>query len=349
MKRKNDDFLRPRGKSLLTIVVGGFYGDEGKGKIVGCLATKRQYDYVVRAGGGPQAGHTVTDGKKVTQIPSGFIAPDAKLLIGRGTVINPDVVLREIETYGVGGRIGIDYGCTIIEGPKHIEQERELVERIGSVGTGTGPARVDRLLRKAKIAKDIKALRLYLVDVAAEVNRAINLDKRILVEGVQGYCLSLLNYKFYPYVTSQDTTASQFAVDVGIGPMAIDEVVVVYKAYVSRVGPGPMRFEWAKEQRDARGTEERGTVSGRLRRLGDFDKNLAKESLSRNTGTHAAITCIDRLFKGNAGVKEFDQLTKEAKDFIEKLNTLFKKASKYYRGIAAISTGPNLEDTILLV
>lgn len=347
MKRKSEGFSRPQGKSLLTIVVGGFYGDEGKGKIVGCLAVKRQYDYVVRAGGGPQAGHTVTDGKKVTQIPSGFIAPDSKLLIGRGTVINPDVVLQEIETYGVGSRIGIDYGCTIIE-PKHFEQERELVERIGSVGTGTGPARVDRLLRSAKIAKDIKALKPYLVDVASEVNRAIKLGKRILVEGVQGYCLSLLNYKFYPYVTTQDTTASQFAVDIGIGPMAIDEVVVVYKAYVSRVGPGPMRFEWTEEQKKQYGIEERGTVSGRIRRLGDFDKNLAKESLSRNTGTRVAITCIDRLFKGNAGVKEFDQLTKEAKDFIEGLNTLFKKASNYYSGIAAISTGPNLEDTILL-
>ena len=48
----------------VNIVVGGFYGDEGKGRIVGYLAVKDNPDYVVRAGGGPQAGHTVTKGKK---------------------------------------------------------------------------------------------------------------------------------------------------------------------------------------------------------------------------------------------------------------------------------------------
>lgn len=346
MKKNREDNLRAQDGALLTIVAGGFYGDEGKGKIVGCLAVKRQYDYVVRAGGGPQAGHTVTDGKKVTQIPSGFIAPDVKLFIGRGTVINPDVVLKEIESYGVGSRIAIDYGCTIIES-KHLEQERELVERIGSVGTGVGPARVERLLRSAKIAKDIKALKPYLADVADEINRAIMSGKRILVEGVQGYGLSLLDHRFYPYVTTQDTTASQFAVDVGIGPKAVDEIIVIYKAYVSRVAKGLMRFEWTEEKKKQYGIEERGTVSGRIRRLGDFDKELAKESLIRNTGTHAAITCIDRLFKGNANVREFDQLTKEAKDFVEGIDVLFKKVSKHYKGIIAISTGPNLEDTIL--
>ena len=74
---------------MLSIVVGGFYGDEGKGKIVGYLASKDKPDFVVRAGGGPQAGHTVTDGKKVTQIPSGFINPSPNLVVAIGTVINP--------------------------------------------------------------------------------------------------------------------------------------------------------------------------------------------------------------------------------------------------------------------
>ena len=75
-----------------SIVVGGFYGDEGKGRIVGYLAVKDNPHCVVRAGGGPQAGHTVTRGKKVTQIPSGFINPSSRLLVGRGTVINPAII-----------------------------------------------------------------------------------------------------------------------------------------------------------------------------------------------------------------------------------------------------------------
>lgn len=331
---------------MLNMIAGGFYGDEGKGKIVGYLAMKDNPDIVVKVGGGPQAGHTVTNGKKVTQIPSGFINPDSRLLIGRGTVINPSIVLKEIEQYDIEeDRIGIDYGCTIIE-PKHIKQEQELVKRIGSVGTGTGPARVDRVLRKAMIAKDIEALKPYLTDVACEVNKAIKSDKEILVETVQGYGLSLLNYKFYPYVTSQDTTASQFAADIGIGPKAIDEIIVIYKAYVSRVGKGPMQLEWTEKEMKERKIEERGTVSKRLRRLGDFDKVLAKESLIGNTGTQAAITCIDRLFDGNSNIKEYDELTKEARDFIEDKDLFFKNESKYFKGVTLISTGPNTEDTI---
>lgn len=329
----------------VNIVVGGFYGDEGKGRIVGYLAVKDNPDYVVRAGGGPQAGHTVTKGKKVTQIPSGFINSSSRLLIARGTVINPEIVLKEIERYGVEDRIGIDYGCTIIE-PQHLEQEKELVDRIGSVGTGTGPARVDRILRRAKIAKDVESLKPYLTDVGGEANEAIKSGKRILVEGVQGYGLSLLNHEFYPYVTSQDTTASQFAADVGIGPKAIGEIIVVYKAYVSRVGKGPMRFEWTEEQAQQHGIYEKGTVSGRPRRLGDFDKDLAGKSLIGNTGTQAAITCIDRLFEGNSGVREFDKLTKEARDFIRDIDAFLKEKSAYFNGITLVSTGADLEETI---
>jgi adenylosuccinate synthase len=331
---------------MLVIVAGGTFGDEGKGAVIGKFAMHYNVDIVVRVGGGPQAGHTVTNGKKVTQIPSGFVNSDSRLLIGRGTVINPDIFLEEMRTYCVGNRLGIDYGCTIIE-PEHIERERELVERIGSVGTGTGPARVDRILRKAKLAKDVEALRPFLTDVAEEVNDAINRNRKILIEGVQGYGLSLMNYKFYPYVTTQDTTASQFASDVGIGPKAIDEVVVVYKAYVSRVGKGPMK-EWTLEEKAKYKIEERGSVSGRVRRLGSFDKDLARESMMGNTGTYAAITCIDRVFENNSGVRNFDKLTMEAQEFIKDLNSFFKKGSKYYEGIALISTGPNLEDAIYL-
>lgn len=330
---------------MLSVVVGGFYGDEGKGKTVGYLAVKDDADFVVRAGGGPQAGHTVTKGMKVTQIPSGFINIKSRLLIGRGTIINPEVVLEEIEKYDVSERIGIDYGCTIIK-PEHKRRERELVERIGSVGTGTGPARVDRVLRKAVIAKDVEELKPYLTDVGLEVNEALMHDKNILVEGVQGYGLSLLDYRFYPFVTSQDTTASQFLADIGVGPKAVDEVYVIYKAYISRVGKGPLPTEWTIEEVMRHGIEERGTVSGRVRRLGDFDKEMALESLTRNTGTQAVITCIDRLYKGNNGVSKYKKLSKKARAFIEDIDSFLKENSSYFKGVTIISTGPDLEDMI---
>ncbi|MEK6932248.1 MAG: adenylosuccinate synthetase [Nanoarchaeota archaeon] len=329
---------------MLNIIVGGFYGDEGKGKVVGYLSLKDNFDYIVRAGGGPQAGHTVTNGIKVTQIPSGLVNKNSRLLIARGTIINPDIVLSEIKKYGVENRIGIDCGCTIID-PEHLELEKELVQRIGSVGTGTGPARVDRLLRKGKLAKDIYTLKPYLTDVSREVNDALKNNKKVLVEGVQGYGLSLLNYKFYPYVTSQDTTSSQFLADTGVGPKFVDEIFITYKAYVSRVGKGQMN-EWSEEEKLKYGIREYGTVSSRPRRLGNFDIDLAIDSLIGNTATQGAITNIDRLFKGNDNARDFNKLTKEAQDFINKINEKLKKESRFFIGITLISTGSNLEEMI---
>ena len=331
---------------MLSMVVGGFYGDEGKGKIIGYLSKDEEVRIAAKVGGGPQAGHTVEEGKSVCQIPSAFINSDVRLLIGRGTVINPEIVLEEIEKYDVGDRLGIDYGCTVIE-QNHIDREKgDLVGRIGSVGTGTGPARVDRLLRKSKTAEDVKSLEPYLTNVSKEISDALKSDIRVLVEGVQGYGLNLMNYKYYPYVTSQVTTASQFCSDLGIGPKAVDEIYVVFKAYVSRVGKGPMNYQWSEEECKRHGIEERGTVSGRPRRLGDFDKDMARDALVENTGTQVAITCIDRLFEGNYGVKEFDKLTEEAQYFINDISLSLKESSQYFKGVSLISTGPNSEHTI---
>lgn len=330
---------------MITIVVGGFYGDEGKGKIVGYLATHDKAQIVVRAGSGPQAGHTVTPTVKVTQVPSGLVNPKARLLIARGTLISPEVFLKEVKENNLEGRIFIDRGCTIIE-PKHIKAEEELVKRIGSVGTGVGPARVDRVLRSAKLAKDEPRLKKYLTNVADEVNTAAEKNKNILIEGVQGYGLSLLDEKYYPFVTSQDTTASQFAADTGIGPKLVDNVVVIFKAYVSRVGTDPKYKPWSSAKEAKMGISERGSVSGRKRLLSDFNYNMAAEAIQANTGTESVITCLDRLFPGNENVTDFKKLTPAAKAFIKDTEGKIKKLSKRFSSFGIISTGPDLNDVI---
>ncbi len=330
---------------MVTIVVGGFYGDEGKGKIVGYLATHDKPQIVVRAGSGPQAGHTVTSKIKVTQVPSGLVAPKARLLIARGTLISPDIFLREVKENNLEGRIFVDRGCTIIY-PHHIKDEEDLVKRVGSVGTGVGPARVDRVLRSAKLAKDEPSLKKYLTDVAEEVNTAVGKKKNVLIEGVQGYGLSLLDYRYYPYVTSQDTTASQFAADTGIGPRLVDHVVVIFKAYVSRVGTDPSYKEWSEAKAAKMGIEERGSVSGRKRRLSDFNIQMAAEAIVRNSADMAVMTCVDRLFPGNENIREFKKLTQSAKVFIKNIESQIKKKTPGFSGFQILSTGPDLNDVI---
>ena len=100
------------------IVIGGFYGDEGKGKLISYLALKDKPSILVRAGVGPNAGHTVEfQGRiyKLRQLPCGFVSPKTRLLVGSGVLVNPDILLKEIEETQTQDRIGLDARCGIIE------------------------------------------------------------------------------------------------------------------------------------------------------------------------------------------------------------------------------------------
>ena len=124
---------------------------------------------------------------------------------------------------------------------------------VGTTGTGTGPANSDRALRTLKLAREVPELLQYLGDVSSIVNEVYRLKKiQVLVEGTQGTYLSLYHGS-YPYVTSKDVTASGICSDVGIGPKSIDEVLVVFKSFVTRVGAGPLLNEVTPEEAVARG------------------------------------------------------------------------------------------------
>ncbi len=326
------------------IVAGGFWGDEGKGKIIGYLALHDKPKIIARAGVGPNAGHTVIfEGKKygLRQIPCGFVRKDARLLIGPGVLINPEVLLKEIEETGAGDRLGVDRRCAVIEA-RHIELDRtseHLKKKIGSTGTGCGPANVARVSRLAKLAGDIADLKPFLADVPLEVNESISRDELVLIEGSQGFGLSLI-HGTYPYVTSKDTAASSLAADVGVGPTKIDEVMVVFKAYISRVGSGPFATEMPLEEAEKLGIVEYGTVTRRRRRIGKFDFDLAKRSVMINGATQLVISCLDRLFKGCDGVRSFDKLPADAREFVEHVE------SELGVPVTLISTGPGIDDTI---
>lgn len=329
---------------MVVVIVGGQWGDEGKGKIVSYLCLHDKPDIIARAGVGPNAGHTVTyKGKKygVRLAPSGFVYEKARLLIGAGVLINPEVLLKEIEELGLEKRIGVDYRCGVIE-EKHIKEDTSSVHlsrRIGSTGTGCGPANMERAKRTLKLAKEIKELEPYLTDVPLEINQSISQGKKIFIEGSQGFGLSLY-YGTYPYVTSKDTTAGTAAVDVGVGPRKVKEVIVVFKSFPSRVGSGPFPTEISREEAEKLGIVEYGTVTGRRRRTGLFDFELAKYATMINSASQVAITCMDYIDKNCRGVKSYDKLSDKAKEFVEKVE---KELST---PVTLISTGPELEDII---
>ena len=187
-----------------TVVIGGFFGDEGKGKIISYLALHDKPTIVVRGGAGPNAGHTIKDSDKtykVRMLPSGFLNKEPKVMIGPGVVVNPEVLLKEISDFGVEGRAFLDNNCGIIE-QSHREKDSQgrLKEKIGSTGSGTGPANAERAMRTLKLAKEIDILKSYLIDVPLEINSALDRKENVLIEGTQGTHLSLW-HGTYPFVT----------------------------------------------------------------------------------------------------------------------------------------------------
>lgn len=321
-----------------SVVVCGFFGDTGKGKVISYLALKDKLDITARAGVGPNAGHTVIfEGKKygLSMLPSAFMYKKCRLLIGPGVLVNPEVLKREIEQTESNGRVGVDPQCAIIEA-RHIEADKagHLAQDIKTTGTGTGPCNAERALREVKLARDIADLKEYLTDVPLEVNTAIDKGKQVLIEGTQGTYLSLY-HGTYPYCTSKDVTASAACSDVGVGPTRIDDVIVVFKAFTTRVGAGPLPNEVSVEEAQKRGWAEYGTVTGRPRRAAPFSYELAKRAVMLNGATQAAVTKIDVLFPDCGGIRAYNKLSKDAKAFVEKVEKEIKIP------VTLIGTGPD--------
>jgi adenylosuccinate synthase len=321
-----------------SVVVCGFFGDTGKGKVISYLALKDKLDVTARAGVGPNAGHTVIVGGRkygLRMLPSAFMQKKCRLLIGPGVLVNPEILLKEMKLTESMSRVGVDPQCAIIEA-RHIEADKvgHLARDIRTTGTGTGPCNAERALRKVRLAREAVELVDYLTDVPLEVNNAIDSGKQVLIEGTQGTYLSLF-HGTYPYVTSKDVTASAACSDVGVGPTKIDNVIVVFKAFTTRVGAGPLPNEISAAEAEKRGWTEYGTVTGRPRRASPFNFELAKRAVMLNGATQAAVTKIDVLFPECKGATSYSRLNGDAKAFVENIEKEIKIP------VTLIGTGPD--------
>jgi len=274
-------------------------------------------------------------------IPSGFVSKNSRLLIGPGVLVNPGVLLKEVDITETKDRIGVDRQCAIIE-QKHIDQETQsehLAMKIGVTKTGVGACNADRVYRSAKIAKDLPELSRFITDAPEEIHKALSKEQTVLIEGSQGTFLSLY-HGTYPYCTSKDVCASAICSDVGVGPTAVDDVIVVFKAFVTRVGEGPLNGQLSEEETKKRGWQEFGTVTRRLRRAAPFDFDLAKRAVQLNGATQVAVTKIDVVFPQAVGIRKFEALPSEARAFVDEVE---KRT-----GVPAtlIGTGPSNEDLI---
>lgn len=144
------------------LILGAQWGDEGKGKMVDLLA--KEYDFVVRFGGGHNAGHTiVANGKKYAlhSIPSGILYEKCKNVIANGVVLNPSALLEEMAQFGgveaLKERLFISHNAHLIL-PYHesLDKLKERSAKIGTTGKGIGPAYADKISRSGFLAIDLQ-------------------------------------------------------------------------------------------------------------------------------------------------------------------------------------------------
>jgi adenylosuccinate synthase len=333
--------------SVVTIV-GGQWGDEGKGKIVDLLAEKAKV--VIRYSGGDNAGHTVINqyGEfKLHLVPSGIFHTGVLCILGNGVAINPNILLEEIENIK---KKGVDTSQLYISDRAHLimpyhvlldklEEERRGGSAIGTTLKGIGPVFTDKTARLGIRTCDLlnpeafktrlktvlelknalitgvynaeplafdkiyqqysdygKQIMPYIRETGIIIQEALSQNKNILLEGAQGTMLDP-DFGTYPYVTSSSPLASSSATGSGISLNKINKIVGVFKAYITRVGGGPMPTELKDEVGEfiRKRAQEYGATTGRPRRCGWFDIVAARFSIRVNGFGSIVLTRLDIL------------------------------------------------------
>ncbi len=336
-------------------IVGGQWGDEGKGKVIDLLAEKARV--VARFSGGDNAGHTVINpyGEfRLHLVPSGIFYPQVTCIISNGVVINPAVLLEEIDdlhNHGVGtSRLFISARAHLIM-PYHtildgLEEERRNKGALGTTRRGIGPAFADKVARLGIRAGDLldrdifwgrlsaalefkniiltkvyqvsplsaeeiygqychygEQLAPFIRETSSIIREAAAKGELVLLEGAQGALLDT-DFGTYPYVTSSSPLAGASCIGAGLGPMQIDRVVGIFKAYNTRVGAGPMPTELKDEIGDLirEKAREYGATTGRPRRCGWFDAVAGRFSVQINGLSDIALTHLD-IYDGFSSIK----------------------------------------------
>jgi adenylosuccinate synthase len=282
--------------------------------------------------------------------------PTADLVIAAGSEIEPAVLQHEVDGlekagYKITERLYIDGQATILEEHhKQAEADFGLTAKLGSTGKGIGAARAARLMREAELARSYyDAKEYHVIKTDAYLRKTLNDGGHVVIEGTQGYGLGL-HAGHYPQCTSSDCRAVDFCAMAGLSPVSSwvrdFKVWAVMRTFPIRVAgnSGPLMGEtsWSELGLEP----ELTTVTKKVRRVGQFDYDLAAAAIEANGGpavVDIALTMFDYVFpeyKGRHGWLYFDDLNDKAKRYIEDVETASGALVKL------LGTGP---DTVLQV
>lgn len=323
------------------------FGSTGKGLLAGYLARTLQPDVVVTAWG-PNAGHTYIDpdGRKFIHrmLANGVVSPKlTHVLIGPGSVIDPEILLAEIASCADllrGKKIVIHPQAAIVL-PEHLEAEKVNV-KIGSTMKGTGQAVVQRINRDPDnmnvawvafpqgIVQKIIDLGVGVSFDTQDYNLVIDTAELIQIEGAQGFSLSIY-HGMYPYTTSRDVTPAQVMADCAIPFDIKPEVYGTMRTYPIRVanrfdkngikigtsGPGYAdQFELDWEELGI--TPELTTVTKLPRRIFSFSYLQTVEACRMCSPDHIFLNFVNYLHHDRARemVRDIELWTNKPVTFI---------------------------------
>lgn len=333
----------------ISVIVGGQFGSEGKGKVSLDTARDRSARYVVRVGG-TNSGHTGIDlaGRAwaLRQLPAAILAPNSIAVLPAGALIDANILAREISELGLAtDRVVISPHASVIE-PQDIleEQFSEMSDRIGSTCSGTGAALIRRMRRHegTMLAGDHPALKPYVKDTTELMVRSLDAGEWIVVEGTQGFGLSLLHGGYFPNATSRDTTAASFVGEAGLSPLDVQDIALVIRALPIRVagrsGPLPNETTWNAVAARAGlpiGYKEWTTATRKIRRVAEFDPEIVKRAITVNRPTRIVLNHFDYL---SPEIK-YGHFSKEVCGLLEVMETSIG------RRVSAVGIGPGQEQT----
>lgn len=288
----------------LTVVVGAQYGSEGKGKTALHLAKTQNAVASVRVGG-PNSGHTVVHAGQThvfKQLPVASLLDGLVSVLPPGCYIDVATLLHELtHVNATSSSVVIDPRAVIVtDDDRELERTSGLMERIGSTGSGTGAA-VGRRVRRdgtTVYASDIPELAPYIADTLPLLHD-LNSDGVIVVEGTQGYGLSLLHGMEGRFATSRDTTAAAFVAEAGLSPRDVHDIALVARAHPIRVAgnSGNLHNETSWEEIGANiGRDdlvEYTTVTQRVRRVGRFEPEIVRRAIYANNPTLVVLNHLD--------------------------------------------------------
>lgn len=359
-------------KGKANVILDGQWGSTGKGKLAGYLAMEHDVDMAV-CDFMSNAGHTYVydNGVKVVtcQLPSSVVNTDTILVINAGSAITLERLFKEIDEHNCASRVFIHPHAAVIT-EEDREHEAKCLKRISSTLKGCGGSLARKVMRVAKLAKDEPKLAKFIAPTGEMTLQVLRSGGTVLVEGAQGFDLSLNHGYDYPYCTSRDVTTMSILNNAAIPPRYLGCVFGTLRTYPIRVGnmieDGTMvgtSGPWHHDQKEISWEElahssgasdsivERTTVTNKVRRVFTFSYSQVKRFIDVCEPDYLFVNFINHVNANDAGKRTLSDLSLSSRLFLEELDSKLEgwsRASGYRTNIRYIGTGAKHSDMITL-